>query len=435
ADLARAWERALRDLAALEIPLDSGHVVPAAGLPWFLAIFGRDAIVASWQTFLLGPRAAQGTLEALAAYQAEADDAFRDAEPGKIPHEIRFGELAVSGAIPHAAYYGSIDATPLWVALLGEYLRWTGDLPLVERLLPAAERAVAWIDRHGDLDGDGLLEYRRRSSWGLENQGWKDSSDSVRFADGRLAEPPIALVEVQGYAYAAKQTLADLYETVGRVEDGARLRAEARELRRRIHDAFWLPREGYYALALDGRKRPVDSVTSNPGHLLWAGAVEEPYAGMVAERLLAPDLFTGWGVRTMSAEMAAYSPISYHNGSVWPHDNALIVAGLRRYGYDVAASAIAEGLIAATRWFDEHRLPELFCGYDRRRTPFPVNYPVACAPQAWAAGSVVLLVQELAGIRPGEGGIAGRPLPQDRALALRGVPWRGRRYDVRVPGR
>ncbi len=429
-DLHLAFDRSVRDLAALELALSSGHVIPAAGIPWYLAIFGRDALITSLQTLMLGPRLATGTLRTLAAYQARRASAFRDAEPGKMPHEVRFGALAEAGMIPHARYYGTADATPLWLLLLAETFRWTGDRNLIEELLPAAERALRWLDAHGDMDGDGLIEYHRRSRHGLENQGWKDSWDSVRFADGRIAEPPIALIEVQGYVYAAKCSMADLYDALGRPEDAARLRAEAQRLKQTVHEAFWMPDQGFYALALDRHKRPVDSITSNPGHLLWSGAVDEPYAGRVVERLMAPDCFSGWGIRTMATGMRAYNPTSYHNGSVWPHDTALIVAGFRRYGYRREAIEVADGLLAATRWFDGHRLPELFCGYDRNATPFPVDYPVACSPQAWAAGSVIHLLQQLAGVEPGPTGLLADPLPHGRNLRLKGVPFHGERHDI-----
>ncbi len=429
-DLQLAYDRSIHDLAILELALSSGHAIPAAGVPWYMAIFGRDALITSLQTLLLGPRLAVGTLRTLAAYQAARRSNFRDAEPGKMPHEVRFGALAETGEVPHARYYGTVDATPLWLILLVEVFRWTEDRDLIEELLPAAEQALRWIDEHGDLDGDGLIEYSRRSRRGLVNQGWKDSWDSVRFADGRFAEPPIALVEVQGYAYAAKRAMAELYDLLDRAPEADRLRTEAARLKRLVQEAFWLPEEGYYALALDAHKRPVDSVTSNPGHLLWSGLPDESYARQVVDRLMAPDCFTGWGIRTMASTMHAYNPLSYHNGSVWPHDTALLVAGFRRYGCLREAATVADGLIAATDWFDGHRLPELFCGYDRATTPFPVDYPVACSPQAWAAGSVVLLLQSLAGIVPTSDGLVVSPAPHGRMLRLSGVPWRGARHDV-----
>jgi glycogen debranching enzyme len=430
-NLLLAYRQAVEDLATLEIALDSGHPIPAAGLPWYLAIFGRDSIITSLQCLITGRRQAFGTLRTLAAYQSEEDSDFRDAEPGKIAHEIRFGELAVSEAIPHARYYGTVDATALWLILLHAVTEWTADPDIVTELLPHAEKALGWIDHYGDLDGDGLIEYQRRSEYGLQNQGWKDSWDSIRFADGRLAEGPIALVEVQGYVYAAKQAMAHLYDLVGRNQDADRRRSEADKLKASIHEAFWMADQGYYALALDGSKRHVTSITSNPGHLLWCGALDPPYAQMVAEQLLSPEMFSGWGVRTMASNMKAYNPFSYHNGSVWPHDNSLIVAGLARYGINESACRLTNAMLDAATYFDENRLPELFCGYSRERTPFPVDYPVACTPQAWASGSVVLMLQTMAGITAESDGLRINPLPHGRRLRLNGVRFRGQRFALR----
>ncbi|HVX29925.1 MAG TPA: glycogen debranching N-terminal domain-containing protein [Nitrolancea sp.] len=428
-DFERGYQRSIRDLGALEIALNSGQPIPAAGLPWYLAIFGRDSIVTSLQTMLLNQRHARGTLTTLGAYQAREDDPFRDAEPGKIAHEIRFGELAISDTVPHSRYYGSVDSTPLWLILFGEYMRWVDDQPLLHDLLPVAERALEWIDRYGDLDGDGFIEYSRRSTSGLVNQGWKDSWDSVRFADGRIAEGPIALVEVQGYVYAARLAMAGIYDMIGQTAKASELRAQADRLRYTVQESFWMPGEGYFAMALDGQKRQVDGITSNPGHLLWAGLPDPDKAARVVERLMAADLYSGWGVRTMSTEMTAFSPISYHNGSVWPHDNSLIIAGMHRYGHDEAACRVIGGLIDASRWFEFNRLPELFCGYDREQTPFPVNYPVACSPQAWAAGSIIQMVQIMLGIDVGPDGLRASPI-SDRVTGLTNVLFRGERFDI-----
>ncbi|MGA7673117.1 MAG: glycogen debranching N-terminal domain-containing protein [Nitrolancea sp.] len=428
-DLARAYERSIRDLGALEIALNSGQPIPAAGLPWYLAIFGRDSVITSLQTMLLNQRHARGTLRTLAAYQSHEINAYRDAEPGKIAHEIRFGELAISETVPHSRYYGSVDSTPLWLMLLGEYLRWVHDPVLLNDLLPAAEQALEWIERFGDLDGDGFIEYRRRSSGGLGNQGWKDSEDSIRFADGRMAEPPIALIEPQGYAYAARLAMADVYEKLGQIDRASTLRTRAMALKEAVQESFWMPDEGFFALALDGQKRQVDSVTSNPGHLLWSGLPDVDKAAHVVERLMAPDMHSGWGIRTMSTNMAAYNPISYHNGTIWPHDNSLIIAGMHRYGHDDAAMRAISSLIDATRSFPFFRLPELFCGYDRGQTPFPVDYPVACSPQAWAAGSIVLLVQVMLGIVPSPQGLLATPIT-DQVTGLNNVQYRGERFDV-----
>ncbi|HVB63502.1 MAG TPA: glycogen debranching N-terminal domain-containing protein [Nitrolancea sp.] len=428
-DLERAYERSIRDLAALEIALNSGYPIPAAGLPWYLAIFGRDSTITSLQTLMLDQRHAEGTLRTLAAYQAREDNAFRDAEPGKIAHEIRFGELAVSGEIPHAAYYGSVDSTPLWLILFGAYFRWSGDRKLVDDLLSAAERSLEWIDRYGDLDGDGLIEYWCRSSRGLANQGWKDSWDSVRFADGRIAEAPIALVEVQGYVYAARLSLASVYDALGRHEDAVRQRQQAASLKALVQDLFWMPDQRYFAMALDADKRQVDGITSNPGHLLWCGLPDRDKAEQVARRLMEPDLFSGWGIRTMASSMSAFSPISYHNGSVWPHDNGLIAAGLARYGFNAESNRVINALLDSARWFNFHRLPELFCGYSRERTPFPVDYPVACSPQAWASGSIIQMVQTLLGISVTAEGFEAHPI-SGRVHKLHGVWYRGKQMNV-----
>ncbi len=428
-DLQRGYQRAIHDLGALEIALNSGYPIPAAGLPWYLAIFGRDSIITSLQTLILNQRHARGTLRTLAAYQALKDDPFRDAEPGKIAHEIRFGELALSQAMPHSRYYGSVDATPLWLILFGEYLRWADDPTLLHDLLPAAERALAWIDRYGDLDGDGFIEYSRRSKSGLENQGWKDSYDSVRFADGRFAEGPIALVEVQGYAYAARLAMAGVYEQIGRADEASEQRARAATLKKAVQDAFWMSDEGYFAMALDGKKQQVDGITSNPGHLLWSGLLDPEKASQVVERLIAPDLFSGWGIRTMSTQMKPFNPISYHNGSVWPHDNGLILTGMHRYGHNDAALRVIEGLIDALKWFTLDRLPELFCGYDREQTPFPVDYPVACSPQAWAAGCIVQIAQVMLGLQITPDGPRANPI-SDKVTGMDGVLLRGEYFNI-----
>ncbi len=428
-DLERGYERAIRDLGALEIALNTGNPIPAAGLPWYLAIFGRDSIIASLQTMMLDQRHARGTLRTLGAYQALEDNPFRDAEPGKIAHEIRFGELAISETLPHSRYYGSIDSTPLWLILFGEYLRWTDDTMLLNDLLPTAERALEWIDRYGDLDGDGFIEYMRRSEGGLDNQGWKDSWDSVRFADGRMAKPPIALVEPQGYVYAARLAMAGVYDRIGRAADAERLRAQAADLKQAVQSSFWMPDQGYFAMALDGNKEPVDGIASNPGHLLWAGLPDRDKAEAVVRRMMEPDLFSGWGIRTLSTRMTAFSPISYHNGSVWPHDNGLIVAGMHRYGFNDEARQVIDGLVDASRWFGLNRLPELFCGYDREHTPFPVDYPVACSPQAWAAGCMVQMVQVMLGIRATDDGLRAEPI-SDRVSAMAGLKFRGAAFDV-----
>jgi glycogen debranching enzyme len=428
--LSYAFRQATQDMNALEIPLDSGYSIPAAGLPWYQTIFGRDSLIASLQSILLGPDIARGTLHTLAAYQSTDDDEFRDAEPGKMPHEIRFGELALTDQIPHARYYGTADATSLWIMLLRDYSRWTGDLNTVSALMPHAERALEWIISSGDLDGEGFVEYQRRSPQGQLNQGWKDSRGSIRFADGSIAGGPIALVEVQGYVYAAKVALSDIYEELGQPTKSHELRIAAERLRSRIDDAFWMPNESFYALALDGAQRQVDSITSNPGHLLWCGVPDPERARIVADKLMSPDLFSGWGIRTMSTGMSGYNPVSYHNGSVWPHDNSIILAGFGRYRFENSACRLANAMIEATEHFPDARLPELFCGFSRESTPFPVDYPTSCSPQAWSAGAIILLTQVLAGITPGIEKIDSRPLDHGRKLVLRHVGFRGRRFDI-----
>jgi glycogen debranching enzyme len=389
--------RGLRDLRALLTPTRQGNLV-AAGIPWFVAPFGRDALLTCHQTLLLNPDLTRTTLEVLAAFQAEETDEWRDAQPGKILHELRQGELAGANVIPHTPYYGSIDSTPLWLLLLGTYYRWTGDLEFCRRLLPNVERALHWVERYGDADGDGFVEYLRTSPRGLANQGWKDSHDSVVHIDGKLAEGPIALAEVQAYTYLAKLRVADVFEALGQAERAGVLRAEAAALRAAFNERFWVESEQYFAMALDGEKRPVATITSNPAHGLYCDIVDPDKAAAMARRLLAPDMFSGWGVRTMSKSAIAYNPMSYHNGSVWPHDNAIIGAGLKRYGHAKATNRLATAMFEMAVTVDDMRLPELFCGFTRRSPNRPVAYPVACSPQAWAAGAPFLLLQAMLGI-------------------------------------
>ena len=384
----------MRDIHALITPAAGGRLA-AAGIPWYVAPFGRDSLVTAHECMLLGPALARDTLLVLAQLQAKLDEPWRDAEPGKILHELRTGELARAGLIPHTPYYGTVDATPLFVLLAGTYFRWTADLDTLTALRPAIDAALAWIDRYGDQDGDGFVEYERRSAAGLVNQGWKDSEDAVPHADGTLAEGPIALAEVQGYVYLAKLRIAELYAALGEDDRARELTAQAASLGAAFNDAFWIPDEGTFALALDGRKRQVASVTSNPGHCLYCQIVDPAKAGQVAERLLAPDMFSGWGVRTLSADSPAFNPMSYHNGSVWPHDNAIIAAGLKRYGYAAATERIATALFEVASQSRDFRLAELYCGFDRADSSEIVSYPVACMPQAWAAAAPFMLLQAL----------------------------------------
>jgi glycogen debranching enzyme len=365
-----------------------------------VAPFGRDSLVTACQCLLVNPQIAHGTLTALAALQAQADDPWRDSDPGKIPHEVRNGELSRMGTIPHSPYYGTVDATPLFVIVAAEYFRWTADLELLRALRPALDAALAWIDRHGDCDGDGFVEYRSRSPAGLRNQGWKDSPDSILHADGTPAEGPIALVEVQGYVYAAKTRIAAVYDALSDERRASELRAQAGALRRAFNAAFWDEHQGTFVLALDGRKRAVASVTSNPGHCLYCGIVDSAKAAAVSERLMAPDMFSGWGIRTLSAKSPGYNPMSYHNGSVWPHDNAIIAAGLKRYGYSQAAERVAAAVFELAARARDQRLAELYCGFARAEDASVVEYPLACRPQAWAAGAPFMLLQAILGLEP-----------------------------------
>jgi glycogen debranching enzyme len=433
--LAHAVTAGLADLAALRLrpTEDASWSVPAGGLPWFMALFGRDTIFAAYQALPFHSELAQTTLTALARFQATEDDAFRDAEPGKILHELRRGELSRLGELPHDPYYGSHDSTALFLILLDEYHRWTGDDALVRELEPAARAALDWIERHGDRDGDGYLEYVRRSPKGLRNQCWKDSDDAIRFADGRLADGPIATCELQGYAYDARLRLARLARRVlADVALARRLERDAARLKRRFNADFWDPARRHFVLALDGEKRRVDAMTSNVGHLLWSGIVDGRRAQLTGARLLASDVFTGWGLRTMSALDAGYSPLEYHRGTVWPFDTALAAEGLRRYGLRDGAGRLAVALVEASEAFG-HRLPEVFAGFQRDVAGVPAEYPNANRPQAFSAGAPLLAVRTLLGLDAGEDGLECRPhLPAGalRRLELRGVWARGRRHDV-----
>ena len=431
APLERAYERSVRDLAALR--LENG--VPAAGAPWFMTVFGRDSLIASLQTLVLGPELATATLTELVRLQAVADDPSIDAEPGKIVHEVRRGRAAEAW---FPRYYGSIDATPLFIVLCSELWRWSGDGALVEPFREPALAALSWIDDHADRDGDGFVEYERRTPRGLPNQSWKDSWDSQRFGDGRFATAPIAPCEVQGYVYDAKRRLAELARGVwGDPALAERLEREADDLRGRFDAAFWVDEGGFYALALDGDKRQVDSLCSNVGHLLWSGVVPEPRVDAVVGSLFADELWSGWGVRTMSSHAAAYNAVGYHTGTVWPHDCSLIAQGLARYGRVREAQRVARALLEAAEWFG-YELPEAFAGLPRTDAAFPLPYPASAHPQAWAAGAAVLATQVLLGLAPDPAGreltTSGQPPEWLAATALTGVPAFGRTWDVRLDG-
>jgi glycogen debranching enzyme len=395
----RVIDRSLRDLRMLWNETKEGVRFPAAGTPWFDALFGRDSLIVSLQTLAFRPEIARETLKTLSRWQGTQLDPWRDEEPGKILHEYRRDELSQSSELPFGPYFGSVDATPLFLLLAAEYYAWTGDLRLLEQLRPNLLAAIAWLDTYGDLDRDGYIEYSKRSRLGLVNQGWKDSHDAIAHADGSLAEPPIALIEVQGYVYAAKRRLAPVLVKLGLSELADRLRREAGALRRRFQQDFWLDDLGFYALALDGRHQPCRTMASNVGHALWTGVVSRPRAGRVVERILANELFSGWGIRTVSQASPRYNPLGYHLGTVWPHDNAIAGFGFKMYGFEDELNELATGLFDAALSFPYFRLPELFGGHARASHQTPVPYPVACRPQAWAAGAFPMLLQAMLGLR------------------------------------
>jgi glycogen debranching enzyme len=404
--LARTYRRSLIDLAALRIrPNESIEwALPAGGLPWFMTVFGRDALIASYQALPFQPNLARATLECLAELQATEFDHFADSEPGKVVHELRRGIYAGTERIPRL-YYGTHDATILFLILLDEYERWTGDRAFVRELEEPARAALAWMEGPADQDGDGWLEYQKRSSspTALDNQGWKDSDDSMRFADGRLAEPPIACCEVQGYAYDARRRTARLSRVAWNDGELARrLERDAADLKERFNRTFWDTRRRQYVLALDREKKQVDASASNMGHLLWSGIVAEGRAAQVVRRLMRKDLFSGWGIRSLSSEMKGFDPLGYHTGCVWPHDTAIVAEGMRRYGFRDEASQLARCLLDAAAAF-ENRLPEVFSGFERDQTGVPVPYPDALVPQAWAAGAPLLTLRTLLGLEANGG--------------------------------
>jgi glycogen debranching enzyme len=391
-------DRAVLDLRMMQTDQGDGTATFDAGVPWFSTLFGRDALITAYQALTVGPDLAKGTLARLAALQGSKVDEWRDEEPGKIMHEIRSGELAATGEIPHTPYYGTIDATPLWLVLYGAVFLWTGDREFAEKYWPNALRCLEWIDRYGDADGDGYVEYRKKSAGGLDNQGWKDSRDGILHADGSLPDPPIALCEVQGYVYDGKVRTAKVARALGHTDVAVELEEQARKLKERFNNDFWMPEAGFYAVALDGNKDQCRSITSNPGHCLWSRIVDDDKAPRVVRMLLSADLSSGWGVRTLSKSNPAYDPIGYHTGSVWPHDNSIIAHGVKFYGMDHEANRLIDQISIAGAFFPGGRFPELFCGFSREEVPRPVEYPVACRPQAWATGAPLLMVRSYAGI-------------------------------------
>jgi glycogen debranching enzyme len=427
--LKATYRRSLVDLASLRFspPIAGGRSLPAAGLPWFMTMFGRDSIFTSLQALPFTPELAATTLRALGEWQGTTVDDFRDEDPGRILHEMRYGEMTAFEERPHSPYYGCADATALYVVLMDEYERWTGDTKLVRDLEYEARRALNWIDEYADLQQNGYVSYKRRNeATGLENQCWKDSWDSISYSDGRLPGFPRATCELQGYAYDSKMRGARLARLVWKDPAFAnRLEQEAADLKRRFNRDFWVAKGEYFALALDQDGKQVDSLTSNNGHLLWSGIVDRSKARAVADHLLGPRLFSGWGVRTLAEGEGRYNPIGYHVGTVWPFDNSFIAWGLRRYGFKQEAARIAAGILDAAEFFDG-RLPEAFGGYERSLTKYPVQYPTACSPQAWSTGTPLLLLRTMLGLEP-----IGEHLVVDPALA-RGV---GHLELLDIPGR
>ena len=401
-DVYRVYRRSVDDMGALRLyDHDFGPDlwIPAAGVPWYVALFGRDALIASLQNAIVQPALARGALKKLAELQATERDDRRDAEPGKIPHEVRSGELAHFHLIPHTPYYGTADATPLYLIALHEAWRWLGDDTLLREHRETALRCLEWIDQSGDLDGDGFQEYRTRSPQGYENMGWKDASDAVVYPDGRQVPAPKALCELQGYVFDAWLRMAEVFDALGEPERAVALRGKARALRAAFEDRFWCEDLGFYAFALDPEKQPVRTIASNVGHCLWSGIASPERAARVVQRFFEPDLWSGWGIRTLSARNPAYNPFSYQRGSVWPHDNGIIALGFKRYGFTAEAARVARDISEAASSFMYYRLPELYAGVERRPGTFPVLYKQANVPQAWAAGSVFHLLQAILGLR------------------------------------
>jgi glycogen debranching enzyme len=436
----RVLQRSLDDVRALLTPFPGGRLV-AAGIPWFVAPFGRDSLIVSLQMMLFAPELALETLRFLARYQGRKHDPWTEEEPGKILHELRFGEMVRLGETPHSPYYGTVDATPLFIVTFCEVMDWVGTPALFDELFPAVQAALHWIDQHGDHNGDGFIDYGRISPRGLVHQNWKDSHNSLLFPDGRDPVPPIAAVEVQGYVYQAKRALAAVLQRFGKPSHQvlvARLRAEAEQLRARFEQRFWSESDQFYGQAIDGQGRLVPAISSNPGHCLWSEIIGPERAARVVERLFRSDLYSGWGIRTLASTMPHYNPMSYHNGSIWPHDNALIIAGLRRYGYHREALRLASDLLEVAVSFPYYRLPELFCGFgrDEAECMVPISYPVSCSPQAWAAGTMPFLLRIMLGAeaRAAERRLTLRPAFPDwlTEVEIRGLRFAGTTLDLAV---
>jgi len=396
----RLLERSVLDLRLLIEDTPEG-LVPTAGIPWFACVFGRDSLITSLQTLMLNPQIAVGTLRFLAKHQGTKVDPWRDEEPGKIVHEIRKGELANLNEIPHSAYYGSVDATPLFVVLFAETMKWLDDDELFQEILPAARLALEWMEKYGDLDGDGYIEYLSRSSGGLRDHGWRDSHGSLTYPDGTPVESPVALVEVQGYAYKALIDMAKLLSRKGELTLSRKLAKRAANLKKNFNRDFWLADRQFFAQGLDASKKPIDLVTSNPGHCLSCDIIDDDKAEYVVKRLASRDMACGWGIRTVTSKTPRFNPMGYHQGSVWPHDNSLIVAGMRRYGYIKEAEEVISQIFEASMHFPYSRLPELFCGFarDKELPSMPIKYPVSCSPHAWASGSAIFLLQSMLGMQ------------------------------------
>lgn len=438
--LNRVLQRSLDDIRALVTPFPGGQLV-AAGIPWFVAPFGRDSLIVSLQLILFSPELAIETLRYLSRYQGQKVDPWTEEEPGRILHELRFGEMVRLGEAPHSPYYGTVDATPLFLLTFCELMDWLGSPALLEEFLPAVDASLQWIDHYGDHNGDGFVDYSQSSTRGLVHQNWKDSHNSLLFPNGSEPVPPIAPVEVQGYVFQAKRALAAILQRYGSPEHqmlAAKIRADTERLRERFERSFWSETDQYYGQALDGQGRLVTAIFSNPGHCLWSAIVSPARARLVVQRLLGPDLYSGWGIRTLARSMPHYNPMSYHNGSIWPHDNALIIAGLRRYGFDREAIQLVTDLLEVAVRFPYYRLPELYCGFgrDEAECMVPISYPVSCSPQAWAAGTMPFLLRVLLGIeaRAAERRLTLRPAfpPWLDEVELENISFAGRRLHFAV---